>query len=81
MLEVGQKVHATYVTFSVDSSVIKHFAYLVTDGSLYVRFASGAEYCYFDVSAEDMTALLSADSVGKAYNAVIRGKYTNMKVA
>ena len=44
-------------------------------GSLVIKFWSGKEYLYKNVEAFTFSELISADSVGKKFNEIIRGKY------
>ena len=44
-------------------------------GSLVVKFWSGKEYRYKNVEASTFSELITADSVGKKFNEIIRGKY------
>ncbi len=49
-------------------------------GTLGIRFTSGDEYLYSDVPTTVAEALLGAESVGKAFYAMVRGKYSTLKV-
>lgn len=49
-------------------------------GTLGVRFTSGDEYQYADVPATIAAELFTAESVGKAFNQMVRGEYTALKV-
>jgi hypothetical protein len=62
----------------VESSTIE-FAYWSNiaekGGSMVIKFWSGKEYVYKNVRASAFSALISADSVGKKFNEIIRGQY------
>jgi hypothetical protein len=62
----------------VESSTIQ-FAYwsniVEKAGSMVIKFWSGKEYRYKNVSAQTFSTLISADSVGKKFNEIIRGQY------
>jgi hypothetical protein len=49
-------------------------------GTLQVRFSSGSEYTYEDVPAQVAQELFEAESVGQAFFATIRNKYTTIKL-
>ena len=47
-----------------------------------VEFLNGSVYDYADVSEEVFNAVLNAESVGKAYNSIVKnGGYASTKVA
>lgn len=56
------------------SSQIKRLGYDATSGNLQIRFKTGATYEYDGVTPEEFDALASADSHGKAFGSLIRGK-------
>ena len=43
--------------------------------TLLVSFKHGVTYSYFEVTMEDYLALISSESIGKALNQIIKGKY------
>lgn len=47
---------------------------------LFVRFAGGALYRYPDAPKHVFDELVQADSVGRAFQAKVRGKFTHMAV-
>ena len=57
----------------VDSSHLSSIGH--EDTILEVRFKNGALYSYYGVIAPVFTALLRAESVGKAFHAHVRGHY------
>ena len=63
---------------TVESSTIE-FVYwsniVSNDGAMVIKFRSGKEYRYKNVDASTFSTLISADSVGKKFNEIIRGKY------
>lgn len=71
-----------------DSSLIgsiewnNHFqaAGLADGGELVVRFLSGTTYVYENVTLNQLWYVATADSVGKAYNERIKGKYEFRKL-
>ena len=44
-------------------------------GSLRVTFTSGKRYRYDDVSSATFMELITAESIGKKFNEIIKGKY------
>lgn len=64
----------------VKSSTIAHVGYDDETKVLTVRFRSGGVYVYADVSTEAHQALMSAESVGKHFQANIRDKYVTRKL-
>lgn len=65
----------------VKSSNIKAVGYDKDGQVLHVQFLNGSHYTHAGVSPADHTALASAESVGKHYNANIKGKFAHTKVA
>lgn len=59
----------------VKSSVIREVGYDAKNRVLEVEFHSGRIYHYLDVTRRDYDAMLSADSVGKYFNQVIKTRY------
>ena len=51
---------------AVKSTRISRVAHDAGEHTLYVQFTRGAVYAYAPVTREDYTALISADSVGRA---------------
>lgn len=61
---------------AVDSSCFSSIGYDADNQILKVQFReSGEYYVYFDFSEEDYEAFSSADSLGKYFNAYIKGVY------
>jgi|Laugresp1bdmlbsn_1035097.scaffolds.fasta_scaffold31746_1 hypothetical protein len=58
----------------VESSTIDSLLYL-NNKTLLVSFKHGVTYSYFEVTMEDYLALISSESIGKALNQIIKGKY------
>ena len=65
---------------AVNSSVILTVGYEARSATLEVKFRNGRLYEYFGVPPEEFQALLSADSVGKYFNEVIKPKYQAARV-
>lgn len=65
---------------NVPSSSIDAVGYNEQQNTLYVRFASGAEYTYDDVTPTEYHALLGANSVGRHFHEHIKSKYKGTKV-
>jgi KTSC domain len=65
---------------AVKSSVILSVGYDARSATLEVRFRNGRLYEYFGVPPEEVRALLTADSVGKYFNEVIKAKYQSARV-
>ena len=63
-----------------DSSVIKFVSLFMDTACLYVTFNSGDMYRYDNVPTRAIIDAMSADSVGKWFNADIKGKYEYVKV-
>lgn len=64
----------------VESSNILAIGFEKETGTLGVTFTSGDEYLYSDVPESIYDELLVAESVGKAFNQMIRGEYVALKV-
>ncbi len=64
----------------VESSNIAQVGYDRETQELRIRFHSGAEYTYANVPGVVFADLVDADSVGKFFNAEIKGKYEYAKV-
>lgn len=47
---------------------------------LMVNFTSGGQYLYDSVKIDDIVNLVTADSVGRAYHKILRGKYKSEKL-
>lgn len=62
-------------TTLVKSSTIESLYYSTSDNNLMVTFIHGVTYTYFDVTLEDYLKLINTDSIGKALNETIKGKY------
>jgi lysyl-tRNA synthetase class 2 len=59
----------------VDSSVVISVGYDTARRVLKVRFRSGAVYYYLDVPSEIHRALMTAPSIGKFLNEVIKPRF------
>jgi hypothetical protein len=66
-------------TTTVKSSTIDSLHYDSGDKNLMVTFNHGVTYTYFNVTMEDYLALITSDSIGKALNQIIKGKYNYVK--
>lgn len=64
---------------TVESSTLSHAAYDAASQLLWLKFQSGAEYCYFDVPPDVHQELISAPSKGKYFNQYIRGHFPYRK--
>lgn len=62
-------------THAVESSFIKAVSYSRATHTLLIEFSSGSVYEYADVSRHRRDRFLSAESIGRYFNAHIRGKY------
>ena len=60
----------------VESEAIDEIAYDATRSVLFVRFAHGGWYSYFDVSAEIYEAFVAAESHGRFFRDRIRDRYS-----
>lgn len=56
------------------------FNYDAQGQTLVVAFANGRSYSYADVPAEVYAELTKAESKGKAYNELVKGKYPSTRV-
>ena len=63
----------------VKSSTIDSIYYATTTSELMVTFKNGTTYTYYDVTLEDYLALITSESIGKAMNQIIKGKYNYAK--
>ena len=59
----------------VRSAMARAIGYDRDSGELHVEFVSGATYRYEDVDEDTWEALQASESVGRFYNAAIRGLY------
>ena len=66
-------------TTTVKSSTIDSLYYAKEDGLLVVTFKNGTTYSYYNVVLEDYLALITSESIGKAMNQIIKGKYNYAK--
>ena len=72
--------HGSEIAMSamVDSSTIL-FVYWSNisnkDGAMVITFKNGRRYRYENVESDTFAKLISADSVGKKFNEIVRGKY------
>jgi hypothetical protein len=66
----------------IDSSMIEYMIYSSYDGinKLEVGFNTGTVYEYHNVSRKHFVEVLTADSVGQAFNSVIRDRYDYVKL-
>ena len=62
------------------SSVVKAHGYDPSIQTLAVRFGPGKVYHYTGVPPEVATEFAGAESIGKAYGSMIRGKYDHTVV-
>ena len=65
---------------SVESSNLAEVGYDSDLETLEVQFKSGGIYQYFNVPAFMYERLMSADSLGRFFNAEIKGHYPEAKV-
>ena len=64
----------------VDSSAIAAIGYNAADEVLCVRFRSGREHEYWSVPPDVYQALLTANSIGRYFNAYIKDCYHERRV-
>jgi hypothetical protein len=62
----------------VKSSNVASIGY--DNGIMEVEFSNGNLYRYAGVTEADYKALSEADSIGKAFHSIVRGKYQGSKV-
>jgi len=65
---------------TVDSSVITSVGYDAKTNVLEVEFRTGRIYQYFLVPQSVYRELMRADSIGKYFNAEIRGSYNEVPI-
>ena len=65
----------------VKSSNLKDVGYDPATQELQVGFLNGNIFSYAGVPQEDFEALMAAESIGKAFNAGIRGIFESTKLA
>jgi hypothetical protein len=58
-----------------DSSVVRGVAYDWDEGTLQIKFVSGEVYTYRDVPEGVYTGMLGAESLGRAFNQLVKGRY------
>lgn len=63
------------VMVSVTSSNLEAVGYDAASETMYVRFRGGATWAYPGVDQATYDSVRSAESVGRAYNASIKGQY------
>lgn len=64
----------------VDSSVIASVGYDRSLAVLEVEFTNGSRYRYYAVPASVHRALVSADSVGRAFARLVRDRYPTERI-
>lgn len=64
----------------VKSSVIRSVGYDAKRGTLEVEFHTGRTYQYLKVPPEEVTTLLTSDSIGGHFNQVIRRRYRSREI-
>ncbi|NKF21536.1 KTSC domain-containing protein [Solimonas marina] len=64
----------------VTSSNLKSVGYDASAKVLEVEFTNGSVYQYDGVPSETYSALLGAESIGKAFGTLIRGKFTHRRM-
>jgi KTSC domain-containing protein len=65
----------------VDSSMMASIGYDHSDGTVEVEFrSSGQVWQYYDVPEATYNDVRAADSLGKAFNAVIKGHFREARV-
>jgi len=65
---------------SVESSNLSSVGYNEETSELFVQFKNGGIYMYKDVPANVHAELISAESVGKYFNAHVKSGFTYAKV-
>lgn len=68
------------VVSDIDSTSVKFFRWNSRLNWLTVEYAQGASYVYKGVGFSTIASLLTADSVGKAINAEVKGSFPYEKV-
>jgi hypothetical protein len=68
------------VVSEIDSTSVKYFRWNSTLKWLTVEYAQGTKYLYKGVEFGTVVSLLTADSVGKAINAEVKGHHVYEKV-
>ena len=64
----------------VKSSMIRTCGYDPRTYSLTVQFQNGSYYKYFNVKPHDVKLVVTAPSVGKAFNAIIKPQYNYKRI-
>lgn len=65
---------------SVSSSQIKSVGYDAAHARLEIQFSDGDVYQYDNVPISVYEALIDAESVGKTFYAMVKGKFSSRKV-
>ena len=61
--------------FRVQSSMIKDWDYNCRNHTLTITFQNDSRYAYFNVRPKDIKEVVTAPSVGRAFNRIIKTKY------
>ena len=64
----------------VKSSMIKRYGYDPRTYTLTVQFQNDSIYKYFNVRPHDLKMVVTAPSVGKAFNAIIKPQYNYKRI-
>jgi len=56
-------------------------AYVPETGTLYLRFRSGEIYAYFNIPEDQYQAFLQAESRGRYFLSLIRGRFRYQRIA
>ena len=67
------------ITQSVNSSMVEELGYNSSKQELTVKFKNGTAYTYAGVESTVFEVVANAESVGKAFNSEVRGKYEMVK--
>ena len=67
------------ITKEVNSSLVEELGYNSSLKELTVKFKNGSAYTYAGVESTVFEVVANAESVGKAFNAEVRGKYEMVK--
>lgn len=67
------------MTFEIDSSAIEKAEYDPEYAELYLTYAGGGEYTYFNVPLEMCRQLEAAESAGRFVSANIKGYYDSVR--
>jgi len=65
----------TFISVTTDSSFVSGWSYEATEKTMLISFKDGRQYFYAGVPVGVVAKFIATDSVGKTFNAELKGKY------